>query len=147
MLDLDKSREKSLTLMALTILERMLLDSFKDSISTLNDPVVGFTNNIIKNMKIALIVAVKKKMSIVFVNTFDSLYSFGSLAMLVTIVNNTKGTTKVNIKLTNKSPNGLMYSIVLVEEKTPKIVPKIRENTIEIVNKYFFKKIINNHPT
>ena len=62
--------------------------------------------------------------------------------MLLVIVNNTKGTTKVNIIFTNKSPSGEMVSMNLSLANTPIREPTISASNTEIENPYFFKIFI-----
>ena len=48
----------------------------------------------------------------------------------------------INIKLTNKSPKGLILDIKLSLANKPNKLPIAKENIIEIVNQYFFIKLI-----
>ena len=93
-------------------------------------------------INIALIILVIKNTDIVFKSMLDNFSFLFNEAILLVIVKKTRGTTKVNIKLMNRSPKGLMYSIVLSLATIPITLPKIREITIEKVNQYFFIKFI-----
>ena len=65
----------------------------------------------------------------VFLNIFVSLFILDILLILDTIVVNTSGTTKVNIKFKNMSPSGFMFS-----EKFGKNIPTILPSIIDTIS-------------
>ena len=81
------------------------------------------------------------KMIMVFVRIFDNFAFLSMFAILLVIVKNTSGTTKVNIRLTKISPRGEMPETKLLEAKSPSNVPMTRANSIQIEKPYFFKQI------
>ena len=114
--------------MADTILERIFAFSLIVVSSIFIMPFTGFINNIITSIKSALIKLVTKNTKIVLVRILDNLIFFDKEAILLVIVKKTSGTTRVNIKLTNKSPKGLTLDIKLSLANKPNKLPIAKEN-------------------